>query len=561
MPVLQFKGKTAIESYHYTVPHHVVEFDARLSLLGNKQKPGLDGNLIIEGDNLLALKALLPTHAGRIKCAYLDPPYNTGDEGWVFNDNLTQPQFREWLGQTVGKEGDDATRHDKWCCMIYPRLALVKELLADDGVLLVSIDEHEVHNLRLLLFELFGAENCIETIVWQKSYGGGAKSKHFVHLHEYILCFAKDKTKIGRLALPPDPNAVKYYKYEDDRVATRGKYRTQPLWTNSMDDRKNLRYPIPYKGEEVWPEKQWQWSEDRALEALEDDELVFVEGEGSVSVYYKQYRFDEDGVERGAKPYSIIEGIYTQQGTNELEQIFTGKAPFKFPKPSALIKHLLQIFTKDDDIVLDSFAGSGTTAHAVLALNSEDQAKRQFILVQMPNDSKRDEATGFNICRDVTIERVRRVISGYQWHKKAKKGKSRTIDVPGLGGTFSAARLGKSLFTEYRDFGKTPPDFKELAKYIFYTETSRGFDPAAVDETTGKIGEHKGTSYYLLYTPDPKKDCALDMEWLAWVAAAEKNRRIVVYCEKIWVHRDDLARFEINARKTVRPMLVPLALK
>ena len=148
MPVLQFKGKTAVENYHHTVPHHRLEFDAKLSLLAKGEKPSLDGNLIIEGDNLLALKALLPTHAGKVKCIYIDPPYNTGNEGWVYNDNLTQPQFKEWIGRTVGKEGEDACRHDKWCCMMYPRLTLLRELLADDGVILVSIDDNEVHNLR-----------------------------------------------------------------------------------------------------------------------------------------------------------------------------------------------------------------------------------------------------------------------------------------------------------------------------------------------------------------------------------------------------------------------------
>ena len=130
MPTLSFKGKVAIESHHLVVPHHVLDFDKKLSLT---KTHSLDGNLIIEGDNLLALKSLLPTHAGKVKCIYIDPPYNTGNEGWVYNDNLTQPQFKEWIGQVVGKEGEDACRHDKWCCMMYPRLQLLKELLRDDG--------------------------------------------------------------------------------------------------------------------------------------------------------------------------------------------------------------------------------------------------------------------------------------------------------------------------------------------------------------------------------------------------------------------------------------------
>jgi DNA methylase len=150
MPTLNFKGKTVIETYHHTVPHHRLEFDAKLSLLPKGEKPSLDGNLIIEGDNLLALKSLLPTHAGKIKCIYIDPPYNTGNEGWVYNDNLTQPQFKEWIDKTVGKEGEDSCRHDKWCCMMWPRLWLLRGLLADDGIIMVSIDDNEVHNLRVV---------------------------------------------------------------------------------------------------------------------------------------------------------------------------------------------------------------------------------------------------------------------------------------------------------------------------------------------------------------------------------------------------------------------------
>src|SRR5947209_7797261 len=178
MLVLQFKGKTAVENIHHSVPHHSLEFDAKLSVLGKGDAPSLEGNLIIEGDNLLALKALLPTHAGRIKCIYIDPPYNTGEEEWVYNDNLTQPQFKEWIGQTVGKEGEDACRHDKWCCMMYPRLQLLKEMLTPDGVILVSIDENEIQNLRLLMLEIFGEENFLEMIVWQKSNGNGLRIGH-----------------------------------------------------------------------------------------------------------------------------------------------------------------------------------------------------------------------------------------------------------------------------------------------------------------------------------------------------------------------------------------------
>src|SRR5438309_2319046 len=191
MPTLGFKGKTAVESYHYTIPHHTLDFDKKLSVLEKGQQPSLDGNLIIEGDNLLALKALLPTHAGRVKCIYIDPPYNTGNEGWVYNDNLTQPQFKEWIGKTVGKEGEDFTRHDKWCCMMYPRLQLLKELLRDDGAIFVSIDDNESSHLRMLMNEVFGPENFIATVIWHKMDSPKNTAAYFSEDHDYILVYAK----------------------------------------------------------------------------------------------------------------------------------------------------------------------------------------------------------------------------------------------------------------------------------------------------------------------------------------------------------------------------------
>jgi adenine specific DNA methylase Mod len=197
MPVLSFKGKTAVETYHHTVPHHVFEFDPELSVLPKGKKPSLDGNLIIEGDNLIALKALLPTHAGKVKCVYIDPPYNTGNEGWVYNDNLTQPQFKEWIGKTVGKEGEDACRHDKWCCMMYPRLMLLRELLRDDGSIWVSIGDDEVHHLRGLLNEVFGEQNFVASVVWRNSTG--PKQSNLLSLsHDYVVCYARSVVLLCR---------------------------------------------------------------------------------------------------------------------------------------------------------------------------------------------------------------------------------------------------------------------------------------------------------------------------------------------------------------------------
>jgi adenine-specific DNA-methyltransferase len=526
-------------------------------VLGKGEKPSLDGNLIIGGDNLLALKALLPTHAGRIKSIYIDPPYNTGNEGWVYNDKLNQPQFKEWIGQTVGKEGEDATRHDKWCCMMYPRLQLLRELLREDGAIFVSIDDNEVHDLRMLMDEIFGEENRIESIIWKKSYGGGSKSKHFVNLHEYILCYAKNKETIPELELPADEEVLKYYKYQDAKHETRGPYRLQPLATNSMDNRPNLRYPVQFEGQEIWPQKQWQWSRERTERALSNDELVFTRKGGEVTISYKQYLKNEFGEERGKKPHSIIEGIYTQSGTNEIADILGDGKAFAFPKPSKLVSHLIQIFTFGEDIILDSFAGAATTGHAVLSLNREDDGNRRFVLVQMPFDTKENEKEGFNICQKITAERVRRVIKGYAY--KTNGGKQQKVE--GLGGTSSYVRLSEPLFNEYRDFGERLPSYEEIAKYVYYTETSREFDPKVVNRETGKIGEHNGVSYYLLYTPNKEDDQSFSVKWLEGLGVQEKNHHIVVYCEKVWVHRDDLLHYEREHGREIRPMLVPFNLR
>ena len=293
------------------------------------------------------------------------------------------------------------------------------------------------------------------------------------------------------------------------------------------------------------------------MDALANDELVFTETANGVSISYKQYLKDDKGQERGAKLFSIVDGIYTQEGTNELRDIFDGNIPLPFPKPKRLIQKLVELVTEENDIILDSFAGSGTTAHGVLEQNVADDENRTFILVQMPYETKEQEKDNFNICQKITAERVQKIVHGYS--RTNQKGKKERVE--GLGGSFTYVRVGAPLIGEYRDLGKKLPAYEELAKYIFYTETSRDFDRKALSEKTGKIGEHNGTSYYLLYTPDDKEDRALDSPWLQALDKREKNRNLVVYCEKIWIHRDDLAKFERETGRTVRPMLVPFNLK
>jgi adenine-specific DNA-methyltransferase len=369
-------------------------------------------NLIIEGDNFDALRALKMAYNGKVKCIYIDPPYNTGNKDFVYNDRFV--------------DREDNWRHSTWCEFMWQRLTLAKDLLKEDGIIFVSIDDNEVAPLRLIMDRIFGMDNWISTLIWKKSYGGGAKAKHVVGLHEYVLCFSQSKDSLGRISLPPNPEVLKYYKFKDSKYEIRGPYRLQPLATNSMDERPNLRYPILFEEEEIWPEKQWQWSKDRVYVALENDEIVVEKKRGKWSVNYKQYLKDESGEERGAKPYSIIEGPFTQIGTGEIKDIFGDGKTFSFPKPSGLIEVLLKFFYEDKTaLVLDFFAGSGTTAHAVLKLNKEDGGNRRFILVSSRENT--DGEPEKNLCRDVCAQRVRRVIEGYQ-------------DTPGTGGSFAYLR-------------------------------------------------------------------------------------------------------------------------
>ena len=325
----------------------------------------------------------------------------------------------------------------------------------------------------------------------------------------------------------------------------------------SAEERPNLHYPIvnPETGRKYFPPPNRGWAKSKKVidELITKGQIIFPRNPHS-RPRLKHYVKDLLSVRTGFS--SVLLKPYTTDGTRELMEIF-GEKVFAFPKPSSLIKVLVQQLSTTSDIMLDSFAGSGPTGQAVLDLNREDRGNRKFILVQIPFETKEQEKEKFNICQKITAERVRRVIHGYTYtDSQGKKEK-----VAGLGGAFTYASVGKPLFGEYRDWGKQLPGYEDLAKYIFYTETSKDFDRKAMNEKTGKIGEHHGTSYYLLYTPDGQQDRRLDMERLKGLDKTEKNRNLVVYCEKIWIHRDDLANFEQETKRTVRPMIVPFNLK
>ncbi|MEQ8411431.1 MAG: site-specific DNA-methyltransferase [Erythrobacter sp.] len=448
MPTLQWLTRDEDVTAADAVPYRLLE---EVPELGAGDPDA--GNMLIQGDNLDALKALLPFYAGQVKCIYIDPPYNTKSAFEHYDDNL---------------------EHARWLAMIYPRLVLLRELLAEDGCIWVSVDDNEGHYLKVLMDEVFGRRNFLTTFIWKKSYGGGAKAKWFNGLHEFVLAYGKELGRFPDMHWPPDPEAVKkYYKYTDDKLEERGPYRLQPLATTSNDERANLRYALPGPaGEEVWPEKQWQWSKERALNALEAGELVFKKSRGKTTVSYKQYLKSTDGEVRKRKPVTILDGPYTQRGTAESVALFGQEAKFQFPKPEGLLELILEAGSAPGDLVLDSFLGSGTTAAVAHKMG------RRYIGIEMGDHA----ATH---CQP----RLKQVIEGEQG------GISEAVGWKG-GGGFRFFRLGTSVFDEQGQI-RDDIEFDTLAAHIWFSELEAPWDREGHNGTV--LGVKDETALAMLY--------------------------------------------------------------
>lgn len=392
-------------------------------------------NIFIEGENLEVLKVLQKSYFGKVKMIYIDPPYNTGNDSFIYPDKFseTKAEYEKRVGDKdedgyMTKDGmfkknskENGQYHSNWLNMMMPRLYLAKNLLRSDGVIFVSIDDNEVHNLRLLMNEVFGEENFIEQIIWKKRYGGGAKEKYLVNLHEYILMFSKAKENIDPIFINNNKEFIeKYYTKKDEKFNERGPFRLQPLEAaKSMGERKNLVFEIPGpEGVVIKPKRQWLWSQERVLKALKENNLEFNKDKnGEWTVAIKQYLRDENGNEKKLKVTSIIEGIFTQHGTKEIENLFDTVDYFPYPKPSSVVKHILEFSTESDDLILDFFAGSGTSAQAVMDLNKEDGGSRKYVCVQLPEYcEEKSEAfkAGYSTIADISKERIRRAAKKVQ---------------------------------------------------------------------------------------------------------------------------------------------------
>lgn len=583
MPEIVFKGKEYVYNHHLSVPYRplVPQPDKGVG------ETDLEGNLIIHGDNLAALKSLLPRYAGQIDLVFIDPPYNTGNEGWCYSDNVNSPIMREWLS-TNPVDGEDLLRHDKWLCMMWPRLVLLRELLSDRGSIWITLDDNEVHRARMVLDEVFGDANHIATVIWEKADSPKMDAEGFSTRHDTMLVYAKahDDVVIKRLPADEEDGLPSHY----DRTDAQGRaYYLKPLRAMGGDDRREDRPSLHFgllapDGSRVFPVKpdgsdgRWRWGEQRA--AAEGDRIEWKRTAAGWVPYFRVYA----DANRGLPPETVF--YNTQAGSSrsaaaELKRLMGENVGFATPKPTALLERVLAVAAASDAVVLDSFAGSGTTAHAVLKANAKDGGSRRFILVE-----------GEDYADTLTAERVRRAIHGYAWQgnqretllekkitftelkradrllaeveaikvregfaegdladqgteaprrfdrieAKVDDGVLRVEGVrriseraPGLGGSFTYCTLGEPLDLEQLLSGERLPAADALGAWLFHTATGGTLRPAPADAPAWFLGETQAQHVWLIYRPDlaflKSPDAALTLgrarEFAAWGRQAD----------------------------------------
>ncbi len=530
MPELSFKGKEFVFNHHLAVPHRPLVPDAAKSV----GEARLDGNLIIHGDNLHALKSLLPMYAGKVDCVFIDPPYNTGNEGWCYNDNVNSPMMQQWLNENpVGIE--DGLRHDKWCAMMWPRLRLFRELLTSNGVLLVCIDDNEQQSLRSILDDIFGRSGFLSTFVWRRRIGSSMSMDWVSTDHEYVVAYSKLPKEVNVTGSERDMS-----KYNIPDGAGRF-YASMPLTVGMTKDmRPNQWYELinPRTGKGYWPAngRVWGYYPPTMKEKVAAGLIIWPDNYPDKKMTTPRLKTYPEDAKRDRKPVSswLDNTGRTEEGTKVLKDIF-GEVRFSYPKPLSLVQTLVEQFAPSHSVVLDSFAGSGTTAHAVLAANQKDGGERQFILVECEEYADH-----------LTAERVRRVIGGYSFQgtqreelmkksltftdlknsnkvlmqiasienmeshrfdkieKKVKDGellvegvKSITDRVEGLGGSFTYCTLGEAIDMDKMLTGENLPGFEQLGSLLFHTATNEVIDPANIEVKDGHGYLGESTSFHV----------------------------------------------------------------
>ena len=381
-------------------------------------------NLFIEGDNLEVLKLLQKSYHQKIKMIYIDPPYNTGSD-FVYRDDFSN-NIKNYLtltnqlddeGRTYSANPDSSGRyHSDWLSMIYPRLKLARNLLKSDGVVFISIDDNEITNLKYICNEIFGEENFVAQMVWKKKYIGGKHAKHFVDLHEYVLVYAKNILDLGEVLMDRPSKELDKFKLEDEYLSERGRYYTRPLKSN-LGKRETLIYPIELPDGEIIT-TQWMVSRDTFEDLLAKGRIVFIKKrDGTYNVHRKYYEKDGGGK---VKVPSLIETVSNADGKLEIKDLFGinegREIPFDNPKPTDFLNYLIEPVLRDDEILLDFFAGSASSGHAVCKLNAKDNGKRKYILVQLPelcDEKSVAYQSGYKTIPQISRERLTKVSEQY----------------------------------------------------------------------------------------------------------------------------------------------------
>ena len=577
MPTLEWIGKSKVINHHQEVLFRVLERKYSFDENGQHSEDNGSENMIIRGDNLEALKALLPRYEGRVKCIYIDPPYNTGNEGWVYNDNVNDPKIKKWLGAVVGKEGEDLTRHDKWLCMMYPRLKLLQKLLADDGVIFISIDDTEYANLKLICDEIFGSNCFVSNISWQRTYSTRNDSKGIVNEVEHLIVYSK-QPDWNPNKLPRTAEMDAKYKNPDNDIMP---WTSDNPFAPGAATHQGMVYAIqhPFTGKMIYPSSNacWRYQQDQMLEimrgwcdyelrdlndaherakvcGISDEEIrqgvkgivlseSLTESSAKAQAVYERgqwprFYFTKNGL-GGIRRKTYLENVggrvptnlwqysetgHTDEAKKELISIFGGQAPFDTPKPTRLLDFVLRVAGTDNALFLDSFAGSGTTAHAVLKANKVN-GNRHFILIEM-----------MDYADSITAERVKRVIRGYGEGKNA---------VEGTGGNFSFYDLGEPLLVGDCLNEAVAPE--KIREYIWFMETKQPYAPPSSGNPY-YLGQHNDTGYYFYY--EPQRVTVLDYTFLATIT--EKTSGTIIYADRCSITEDKLSQMGIVFKKIPR---------
>ena len=505
MPSLNWIGKE-------TVVNHDKEVPFRLLRKINSHSVGKDSkNLIIHGDNLEALKALMPHYFGKIGCIYIDPPYNTGNEKWVYNDRVNSPKIKKWLGKVVGGEAEDLCRHDKWLCMMYPRLKLLKDLLSENGAIFISIDDNEHCNLRAIMDEIFGESNFVATIGWQKKFSRQSDARWFSDTYEFIIVYAKSKYKWKPNLFPRTEEQDNRYKNPDNDH--RGPWSPDNIVVKTYSAKYDYKIKTP-SGRIVKPPTGfcWRYSKSRFQELVTDNRIYFGNSGNNVP---RVKRFLSE-VQQGLVPITLWLRDFagdTQEAVREVKLLLENEK-FDSPKPVKLIKRILQIASNNSDIILDSFAGAGTTGHAVLDLNKDDGGNRKFILIEMENYAGK-----------ITAKRVQNAIKKFGY----KDG-------------FEFCELDKTLFDEECQI-EEECSFEQLATYIYFTETSTNLNEKLINKNF--IGEYNETEFYLLFKEKGKN--ILNKEFLKKINKTGKKK--IIYADRCLISNWTLEKLKIQFKQ------------